>query len=176
MYFFTADEHYGHKNIIQYCNRPFESVKEMDEVLIANHNSIVNSGDVVVHAGDFTLKNKEGASEYIRQLNGSHIFLKGSHDRWESNLRDIWEKTIEGHHIVICHYAMRVWARSHYGSWHLYGHSHGKLAPIGKQWDIGVDNNDYYPVSMEKLKEIMQERPDNPNLIKKKATHEDRAS
>jgi hypothetical protein len=47
------------------------------------------------------------------------------------------------------------------------GNSHGKLPPIGKQWDIGVDNNDFYPVSFEKLKEIMSKRPDNVNLIKK---------
>ena len=53
-------------------------------------------------------------------------------------------------HIVVCHYAMRVWPRSHYNSWMLYGHSHGKLAPQRKQWDIGIDNNNFYPISLIK--------------------------
>jgi calcineurin-like phosphoesterase family protein len=66
-------------------------------------------------------------------------------------------------------------ADEHYGhaniinSWQLYGHSHGKLAPIGKQWDIGVDNNNFYPVSFNKICEIMVDRPDNPNFVKNNA-------
>ena len=55
MYFFTADEHFGHKNIIKYCNRPFKTVEEMDAVIIENHNKTVTNQDTVVHAGDFTL-------------------------------------------------------------------------------------------------------------------------
>lgn len=63
MYYFTADEHYGHKRIIEYSNRPFETVEEMDETLINNHNSVVNVNDTVIHAGDFTLwKNVRGIS------------------------------------------------------------------------------------------------------------------
>jgi calcineurin-like phosphoesterase family protein len=68
----------------------------------------------------------------------------------------------------VCHYAMRTWARSHYNSYQLHGHSHGRLEPIGKQWDIGVDNNDFYPVSLDGIAEIMSKRPDNPNFIGKK--------
>jgi calcineurin-like phosphoesterase family protein len=62
---------------------------------------------------------------------------------------------------------MRVWPRSHYNSWQLYGHSHGRLEPVGKQWDVGVDNNNFYPVSFDQLVEIMKNRPDNFNLVKK---------
>jgi calcineurin-like phosphoesterase family protein len=60
---------------------------------------------------------------------------------------------------------MRTWHRSHYNSWQLYGHSHGTLEPIGKQWDIGIDNNNYYPLSFEDIEMIMNRRPDNPNLV-----------
>jgi len=81
-FFFTADEHYGQANIIKYCNRPFTSVDEMDEEIIRRHNEMVGSKDVVIHAGDFTLSKKSFAENYIRQLNGTHIFLKGSHDYW----------------------------------------------------------------------------------------------
>jgi len=57
-FFFTADEHYGHTNIIRYCDRPFGSVEEMDTEIIERHNKFVGSQDVVIHAGDFTLAKK----------------------------------------------------------------------------------------------------------------------
>lgn len=50
---------------------------------------------------------------------------------------------------------MRTWERSYHGSWQVFGHSHGRLEPIGKQWDVGVDNNNFYPVSFDKLSSIM---------------------
>ncbi|MHA1883061.1 MAG: metallophosphoesterase family protein [Candidatus Thorarchaeota archaeon] len=170
MYFFTADEHYGHEAILKYCHRPFKSVEEMNEEIIRRHNSLVGKNDIVVHAGDFCWANsKKEAVKYIKRLNGNHIFLRGCHDHWLPNsARCIWSKTIEGCYIVVCHYAMRTWARSHYNSWQLYGHSHGRLEPVGKQWDIGVDNNNFFPVSFEEIKTIMATQPDNFNYVGKK--------
>jgi len=169
MWFFTADEHYYHTNIVKYCNRPFSSIEKMNEELIKRHNEKVSKNDIVVHAGDFSLANKTKTKEIIKQLNGTHIFLKGDHDRWLSpRTTQIWQKRIDKHYIVVCHYCLRVWPKSHYGSWHLFAHSHGRLEPIGKSWDIGVDNNDYYPISMDELVEIMEKRPDNPNLVKER--------
>jgi len=157
MYFFTADEHYHHAKIIQYCNRPFTSVEQMDGTLIANFNSVVGRDDVTVHAGDFGFfKTRQEAEVVIKRLHGNHIFLKGSHDRWlPDSAKTQWRRMIDGQFIVACHYAMRTWERAHYGSWQVYGHSHGMLAPIGKQWDVGVDNNQFMPVSFEQLKGIM---------------------
>lgn len=168
MYFFTADEHLGHANIIKYTKRPFTSVQEMDEEIIKRHNEVVRPNDNVIHAGDFALVPKEKVREYWSRLNGNHCFLRGSHDRWmDHRYQEIWEKTIQGQKVVICHYAMRTWAASHWNSWHLYGHSHGNLSPIGKSWDIGVDTNNFYPYSFEQIKEIMNKQSDNPNLVKK---------
>jgi len=56
MYYFTADEHYGHTNIIKYCKRPFNSIEEMDATLIENFNSKVTKADHTIHVGDFTFK------------------------------------------------------------------------------------------------------------------------
>ena len=81
-FFFTADQHYDHVNIIKHCDRPFASVEEMDAEIIQRHNEMVGPKDVVVHAGDFTLSKKPFAENYIRQLNVTHIFLRGSHDYW----------------------------------------------------------------------------------------------
>jgi len=160
MYFFTADQHLYHKNVIKYCNRPFNNVEEMSETIISNHNEVVNKNDTVIHAGDFTfVNNRQDVQKIIDRLNGTNIFLKGCHDRWlPNNNPQIWRKTINKQYIVVCHYNMRTWPRSHYGSWQLFAHSHGTLDPVGKQHDIGVDNNNFYPVSFNKITKIMKNR------------------
>jgi len=129
----------------------------MDDELIRRHNEIVGKNDITIHVGDFALSNDiDEIMAIIRKLNGEHIFLGGSHDRWlKHKCHEIWEKKIQDKYIVACHYSMRVWPRSHYGSWLVYGHYHGNLPPLQNQWDVGVDNNNFYPVSFEKLKEII---------------------
>ncbi len=81
MYFFTADEHYLHENAIKYSNRPFQNKEEMTEGIISRHNKVVKKNDIVVHAGDTSLAKIEFVEPIISRLNGTHIFLKGSHDR-----------------------------------------------------------------------------------------------
>jgi len=62
---------------------------------------------------------------------------------------------------------MRTWPKSHYNTWQLFGHSHGKLKGIGKQLDVGVDTNNFYPYTFEQLKEKMKNQPNNFNFINK---------
>ena len=172
-WYFTADEHYGHytndeRNIIKYCNRPFPDIKTMDRALIANFNSKVSCHDITVHIGDFTLGPWEQAEGYLKQLNGSHIFVKGNHDWWLKKspftARDIWTHRFKelGLTVVGCHYAMRVWQAHNHGSWQLHGGSHGNLSPIGRQQDVGVDVWNYFPVALEELLELphLQENRD----------------
>jgi calcineurin-like phosphoesterase family protein len=153
---------------MHFMQRPFSTLTEMNCELVKRNNEVVSPNDFVIHAGDFCWK---GSAELIRSLQkslvGNHIYLKGSHDNWmKGGCHEIWEKTIEGQHVVVCHYAMRIWGKSHWNSWQLYGHSHGKLKPIGKQYDVGVDCNNFYPVSFEQIKLIMAEKEDNEGLIK----------
>lgn len=150
-YFFTSDEHYGHDNIIQYCSRPFSNTQEMDEEMIKRHNSVVTNKDIVIHAGDFTLRNTKEGENYLRRLNGEHIFIRGSHDKWREYLPYVIEKKIDGMYVVVCHYAMRTWPKMHYDSIQLFGHSHGTLPAIKNQLDIGVDSNDFYPITLEQI-------------------------
>jgi calcineurin-like phosphoesterase family protein len=120
-----STSYYGHANIIKYCNRPFSSIEEMDEEIIKRHNEVAPSDGTVIHAGDFTLANVEIANQYIKRLNGHHIFLRGSHDKWlkaNTKVHEIWCNKIEDLYVVVCHYAMRVWPRSHYNSCQLFGH------------------------------------------------------
>jgi len=168
-YFFTSDQHFFHKNIIKYANRPFGSVKEMHEIIIKNHNNTVCKNDTVIHCGDFSFGNKEKTyREIISRLNGKNIFLKGDHDKWLGNTGSwMWIKKINKQPIVACHYAMKTWYLSHYNSWQIFGHSHGRLNLMGKQWDIGVDANNFTPVSFEQLEQIMKKKPDNFNYVNK---------
>lgn len=172
MYFVTADEHYGHTNIIRFCSRPFNDIREHDSELVRRHNEVVGPEDTVIHVGDFTLAGPQLARRVIASLKGKHIFLKGSHDRWLKSwpepIHEALELDIEGQHAVFCHYAFRVWAKSHYGAWNLHGHSHGKLLPIGKQLDVGVDGHNFYPWSWKEVVEEMAKREENPNLVKRR--------
>ena len=160
MYWFTSDEHYHHKNIITYCNRPFKDVDEMDETLISNHNSVVKEDDITIHCGDFTLAKSQFAKNIILRLKGDHIFLTGSHDKWMEKINPFLKITLPGYvleqkindtYIVACHYAFRVWPRSHYNSINVHGHSHGELQPIGRQLDVGVDSHNYFPISLTQV-------------------------
>ena len=157
MYFFTADEHYSHKKIIEYCDRPFKTIEDMNETLITNHNQVVGRDDITIHAGDFCwCKNRLDALQFIQRLNGNHIFLKGSHDHWlPASAKFIWRKELYGKFIVVCHYAMRTWERAYHGSWQLYGHSHGRLKPDHNQLDIGVDCFNFYPVSFTEVSGVI---------------------
>lgn len=79
--FLTADHHFGHRNIIKYEKRPFENVKQMDEVLINNWNSVISKDDIVIHLGDFALASTKYTNRYLEQLNGCKILVYGNHDR-----------------------------------------------------------------------------------------------
>ena len=158
MYWFTSDEHLGHASIIKYCSRPFSSVEEMDKAIIARHNENVSKQDIVVHAGDFCWARtyEEAQEKYIRHLNGDHIFIKGSHDRWlPKSAKCRWRKMLDDRFVVVDHYAGRTWERSYHGSWQLYGHWHSKQDNVGLQLNVAVDLHNFYPWSFDEIEEIM---------------------
>ena len=172
---FTSDTHFGHANIIRYCDRPYTSPSEMDEALIKNWNQVVSPNDNIYHLGDFTLGGEEQAFAYFSRLNGKISVIPGGHDKkWVAKGEYISKsgnpivilpplETIKLHIpgvkrpqlMVLCHYAMRVWNLSHYGSWHLYGHSHCGLPAHLKSMDVGVDCWNYFPVTLEQITKKM---------------------
>lgn len=168
MIFFTADLHFFHKNIIQYCNRPFSSVEEMNAALIDNWNSTVSKTDVVYIIGDFSFGSKEDTSYIINNLNGSKNLILGNHDKNIDQkkfgmVKQYFELNVQGYPtIILNHYAQRTWNKAYHGSWHLFGHSHGKLEPMGKSVDIGVDSTfvtgkkEYRPFSIEEVSNFMK--------------------
>lgn len=119
---------------------------------------------------------KEKALSIMLRLNGQKYYIRGNHE--EALDRDkklqnqfIWIRDLETIHptgypyIVLCHYAMRVWNKSHNGSWQLYGHSHNELEINPEKnllsFDVGVDSWNYYPVSIEQVSAKMKERLDS---------------
>jgi len=164
---FTSDEHYSHSKIIRLMNRPFGSVEEMNEKLIENHNSFVMSGDRVYHLGDFAWNNAE---IFLRRLNGQHFLIRGNHDYRDVRekgfiwVKDAYQLTVWEHTFWLSHYAHRVWPRSHFGSFHLHGHSHGMLDAQyglwGRSMDVGVDAPGMYysPINVEEVINILKDR------------------
>jgi calcineurin-like phosphoesterase family protein len=167
---FTSDTHFGHENVIKYSNRPYRDKWEMDEAMINNWNSRVSPDDLVYHLGDFFFCNEDRAVEILNRLNGQKVLVLGNHDkrlRTSQRLRehlsgcfDYKEVVVQGQHIVLCHYAMLTWNKAHYGAWMLHGHSHGSLRyPFdAKIHDVGVDPNNYHPLSFDDLSRIMSKK------------------
>jgi calcineurin-like phosphoesterase family protein len=172
--YFTSDTHFGHKNIIQTCNRPFASVDEMDEAMVARWNQRVGPDDTVFHLGDFCFRNFLGADTYLRRLNGAIHLVQGNHDAETlkhhaglfASVSLIREIEAGGHRIVMCHYPMREWDGSWTGSWHLFGHVHGRLnhAPLGFSLDVAADAHDFTPWSLDEIEAELKDR-ENPFAV-----------
>lgn len=167
---FTSDLHLSHKNIIKYSNRPFSDVQEMNDTLIYNWNARIEQYDHVWVVGDFCFSDIESGQNHLNRLNGIKHLIVGNHDKtavrltgWDT-IDDIKEINIKGQHITLCHYAMRVWNRSHHGAWHLYGHSHGSLPddPNSRSFDVGVDCHNYQPLSFADVGRIMKKKTWKP--------------
>lgn len=163
MIYFTSDNHFGHTSIIKFCNRPYKDVEEMNEAMIKNWNSVVTPKDQVWHIGDFSFADEKTTANIARRLNGHKFLVAGNHDNIRV-LAPLFEQHYLYHEIkhekqliVLCHYAFRIWNKSHYGSWNLYGHSHGTLPEPDDllSMDVGVDSNNYTPISFEQVKQRM---------------------
>jgi len=172
MIFFTADHHFGHKNIIKHCDRPFPNVEKMDEVMLENWNKVVSEKDTVYHLGDiFWYRKPEEVIPILGQLNGRIILIRGNHDKGNVNkFSDFYSEVYIYHKIrvdigestkkkiIMMHYPLESWESKGSGSWHLHGHCHGMLRNIRNRHDVGVDTSFFAPISLVGLIEIMKIR------------------
>ncbi|HEX8535644.1 MAG TPA: metallophosphoesterase family protein [Allosphingosinicella sp.] len=155
--FFTSDTHFGDHRTLNIHKRPFRSVAEMDEVMIAAWNDSVGEGDEVWHLGDFARKPAD-VPALLGRLSGRKHLIRGNNDDpaiaglpgWAS-VRDYHEMELEGRRLVLCHYPFRSWNGQHCGALNLHGHSHGKLKPMPRQHDVGVDARGFRPVTLSDL-------------------------
>jgi len=197
--FLTSDHHFGHENIIRYTGRPFKDIYEMDECLIENWNKTVSKRDLVYHVGDIFVCSKrlfrnpsQHAENIRRRLNGQIFLIKGNHEAVASDLphlfgwvRDYYKLKVTDpdtdrgtQEIVLFHYPIEVWDKSHHGAWHCCGHSHNSFhrtrhcdpTDSGKRLDVGIDSAAFYlgkgellpenyrPLSYDEVKSIMAKK------------------
>jgi calcineurin-like phosphoesterase family protein len=152
--FFTADTHFGHGGALGLFRRPFASVAEMDEALVEAWTSVVGPGDTVWHLGDFAVRPRPGqVPELLERLHGEKHLIAGNNDgpatrgyaAWAS-VQDYAEIELDGRRLVLCHYPLRSWNGMGRGAINLHGHSHGRMAPLPRQFDVGVDVWSFRPV------------------------------
>ena len=177
--FFTADTHFGNRSIIHYSSRPFESAEQMDEELIRRWNETVPEDGIVFHLGDFAHGPASRWSEILERLNGSIHLVAGNHDLYAAkkkgleNFSSVREQRIievGGQKIYLNHYPYLCYGGAYDGIWQLFGHVHsGPLSRSGLdhprlrmlypgQYDVGVDNNDFRPVSFSEVKGKIDEQ------------------
>lgn len=154
---FTADTHFGDHRTLNIHKRAFASVAEMDAVLAASWNARVAPDDIVWHLGDVA-RTAARAAEILPSLNGTKHLVRGNNDPealaalplWAS-VQDYAEIEVDGRRLVLCHYPFRSWNGQHKGAIDLHGHSHGKLKPLPRQFDVGVDARAFAPVRLADL-------------------------
>jgi calcineurin-like phosphoesterase family protein len=157
--FFTSDTHFGHAGALSLYRRPFASVAEMNEAMVARWNAAVGPADEIWHLGDFSLHQPpETIAETLARLNGTKHLVFGNNDPPETTGLGHWasvapyaELTLDGILLVLCHYPFRSWRGMAKGSVNLHGHSHGRMKPLPRQIDVGVDVWDFRPVRLAEL-------------------------
>jgi len=173
--FFTSDLHLGHANVIEYCDRPFASVEEMDGAIRKNWNGVISDKDIVFILGDFCFGSRQTWRYHLDNLHGLKYLIEGNHDKSVpsdmfievSQLRNLIiygdDEIPDGQRMTLCHYPMISWYQSHCGAWQLYGHVHGAFSRKGvdmdktthNQLDVGVDVHDFTPISYHDVKTII---------------------
>lgn len=181
MYYFTADPHFGHQNIISFANRPFESVTEMNAVLIQNINDRCSRNDFLFMLGDIAFHMpKEQTEDILSSLIPKLVLIRGNHDReYDSRLfvevKDYMELKVYHRKVVLCHYPFAEWNGMLRGAIHLHGHQHNQkdynenMREQGcLRYDVGIDANAFFPVSARDIFDFFNLNTDNyQNSFKK---------
>lgn len=187
MIYFTSDTHFGHRRIIEHCDRPFDNVHIMDQVILDRINETVGVDDTLYILGDFTFRGGS-PSDYRYRINCQDVHLiLGNHDKRSDYIDNMSAARIDvgftsvsevkeiiycNQRIYLSHYPHRSWPASHKGSWMLYGHVHNKLNEEDKNsrrktLDVGVDNTKNYgkmfgePWSFKELQKLFGKKVSN---------------
>lgn len=163
---FTADTHFGHANILRFCERPWPSIEEHDLGLIELWNSAVAPGDTVFHLGDFAYKmHPREMLKVFNSLNGIKHLIRGNHDSsttealpWAS-VSERLTTSVNGQRLVLDHYPLRSWHGSNRGTISLFGHVHNRIQNYTNSCDVGVDAWSFMPVDLSSILRRLAEVP-----------------
>jgi calcineurin-like phosphoesterase family protein len=165
--FFTSDTHFGDPRILNVDRRPFPNLAAHDAALIARWNETVSPEDAVWHLGDFAVRSPSSRiASLLAALNGTKNLIIGNNDDpatigapgWAS-VQHYAELSLDGTDLVLCHYPFRTWNHMGHGVIDLHGHSHGRLTPMPRQYDVGVDVFDFRPVPIETIRHRRRAAP-----------------
>lgn len=151
-----SDTHFGHKNIIQYCERPFENLDQMHTELVRRWNDTVRPNDIVYHLGDVSFGGRTFTTEWCGQLNGRIVLVVGNHDRGKEpwfealgwKVTDLHRIKWYGKSIILTHYPFESFREDY----HFHGHTHGKVNKKAGRLDVGVDSMvqwNYRPIFLQ---------------------------
>ena len=175
---FTSDQHFGHNNIIGYCNRPYYNVEHMNRSLIENYNKMIGPNDNVVWVGDCFFCGAEERQKIMKQLNGHKVLVRGNHDKGSPDLYtkigfdlvvDTWMMLeISGVCVKVCHYPYFGNDPQYENKYKnkmpianeneilIHGHTHGFDKKKNNMIHVGVDAWDYAPVPFVEIEKIIE--------------------
>ena len=151
---FIADLHIGHRNILKY-RTDFKSIEEHDNTIIENWNSVVKKKNQIVWVlGDFLIKNnKYDMCKILKKLNGTIRIISGNHDNIDYYPREmIWKGLEKKYGFWLSHAPIH--PDELRGSKNIYGHVHNKIIKDDRYINVCVENVNYTPITLEKIREI----------------------
>ncbi len=182
MRWFISDTHFGHKNVIEYSQRPFKTVKQMDETMIARWNGCVGENDQVFMLGDFGLGSMLYLTDILHSLNGDKILIRGNHDGSVDKMRRmgfdaVVEEAmifIDGYKVLLSHYPKD----SESPVLRLHGHIHDLGLPYFKdgQMCVCVELWYYTPVSEFVIRKLIQKWVRDGNTCSRRTAARSRGS
>ncbi len=159
--YIISDTHFGHKNIIKYENRPFNSVAEMDQTIVDNWNNTVNDEDTVLHLGDFSITGSKRTEEIINELKGNKTIITGNHDRSVSWFLDKgFSNAIKGSYVrrdvpncIFSHKYLTEEAMKEFNKIgiqiNIHGHSHSQIPKFRKGYiNASIEHWGYMPIDI----------------------------
>ena len=162
--FVIADTHFGHSNIIKYCDRSFVTTEEMDRQLIEKWNSVVGKDDIVYHLGDFALGNMTKVSEYRKQLKGKIFLIQGNHDGYnirryyEAGFDKVYDKPIiYQDFFILSHQPLFVTESIPYAN--IYGHVHNNPEYTdysSNTFCVSAERISYTPILFDEVIRLMK--------------------
>lgn len=159
----VSDLHLGHENIIEYCDRPFDSVEEINETLITNWNARVEAEDTVIYVGDISVAwSDRRPADWLADLNGDVVFVEGNHDEPKSIvMHEAYRFEFGGYRFHCVHYPEEI-PRDWHG-WTIYGHHYNNfpdeypfLDPTHRRINVSVELTGYQPLALETLVDLIE--------------------
>lgn len=166
---FISDQHHGHNFIRTTCNRPFNTVEEMDQTIIDNTNKLVHRDNLLICLGDFSYWKDKATKTFYHYFNQYNclnwIYIFGNHCKkiknavkthkdilWSGDLLDITIQHGEvTKDIVLSHYPLLSWNKSFHGSYCLHGHTHQNKYEIKNLLNVCVEQTNYGPISFQEV-------------------------